>query len=77
MSHRLDKEREDALQPKRIKYAVTQIEKLGFNIDDQTDTYIAFLFKGQRVTFFPYSGWFTGKTVKDGRGILNLLNQIK
>lgn len=39
-------------------------------------TTLQFTFRGSPVTLYPYSGWFTGKTVKDGRGIMNLLKQI-
>ena len=39
-------------------------------------TTLQFIFRGSPVTLYPYSGWFTGKTVKDGRGIHNLLKQI-
>lgn len=77
MSNRLDKEREALLQPKRIVYAIEQIEKLGYEIIFKCDTRIDFEFKGQRVQFYPYSGWHSGASIKDGRGIKKLLNQIK
>ena len=51
-----------------------------YNIDraKQTLEYLRARFsKGERVMVYPYTGWFTGKTVKDGRGINNLLKQIK
>ena len=41
-----------------------------------TDKMIEFEYKGQPVKYFPYSGWATGKTIKDGRGLKNLIKQI-
>ncbi len=75
MSNRLDKERETELQPKRMEYACSKIAELGFKyIADNTK--VCFQYKGHQVTFFPYSGWHTGKSIKDGRGLQNLLKQI-
>jgi len=77
MSNRLDKEREAALQPERIEHAVKKITELGFEIIYRDETRIDFMFKGSKIQFYPYSGWHTGATIKDGRGINNLLSQIK
>lgn len=77
MSNRLDKEREQRLQPERMDYAVKEIEKLGYAITYRDKTRIQFGFMDSYVTLFPYSGWHTGKTIKDGRGIEKLLTQIK
>jgi hypothetical protein len=35
------------------------------------------MFKNELVKFFPYSGWHTGKSIVDGRGIKKLLAQLK
>jgi hypothetical protein len=77
MSNRLDKEREKELQPQRLEYAKKRITELGYQITFEVDTRIDFIFKGETVKFFPYSGWHTGKSIVDGRGINNLLKQIK
>lgn len=74
---RLNQERQAELEPKRVQYAKDQIIKLGYSITCETDKRIEFMFKGSKVVLYPYSGWFTGKTVKDGRGIDLLLKQIK
>lgn len=74
---RLDIERQGELQPKRMEYAKEQITKLGYKIEYETETEIAFLYEGKVVKLFPYSGWHTGQTIKDGRGISKLLRQIK
>lgn len=74
---RLDKEREQRLQPKRVEYAKDKIKELGFEITFESSTRIEFVFKGSVVRVYPYSGWHTGASIKDGRGIENLLEQIK
>lgn len=77
MSGRLDKERQAAEEPRRIEYAKAELQKLGYEITFECDTRIEFIFRGETVKLFPYSGWFTGKSIKDGRGIQNLLTQLK
>lgn len=42
-----------------------------------TDKMIEFEYKGHSIKYFPYSGWATGKTIKDGRGLNNLIKQLK
>ena len=74
---RLDIERQKELEPKRLAYAKEQITALGFEILYEDEKEIRFRFKGEVVKFFPYTGWATGKTIKDGRGLNNLLKQIK
>lgn len=74
---RLDIERQLRLEPQRIEYAVSRIEALGYPITERDNVKIKFLFKGKSVTFYPYSGWATGSTIKDGRGLWRLLKQIE
>jgi len=77
MSNRLDQEREKRLQPKRMAVAKLELNRLGFEIYNQTETSFNFDFKGNKITYFPYSGWHSGKAIKDGRGLQNLLKQLK
>lgn len=77
MSNRLNQEREKLLQPKRIASGISELGQLGLEIISTDDTKIVFIFKGHKVQFFPYSGWRSGKTIKDGRGLQNLLKQLK
>lgn len=69
-------ERQQELEPKRMEYAKQQITAKGYSIINETDTCIKFVFKNKIISFFPYSGWHTGATITDGRGIKKLLNQI-
>lgn len=77
MSNRLDKDREAKLQPIRLAKAIEELNALGFYIVDITATTLKFYYKDEMVTYYPYSGWAAGKSIKDGRGLENLLKQLK
>lgn len=77
MANRLDTDRQKELEPKRIAFAQSQINAAGYTTIILTDGCIEFTFKEHTVKFFAYSGWATGKTIKDGRGLENLLKQIR
>lgn len=77
MSNRLDKQRESKLQPVRYEIAVDKLTALGYEVYKVSTTYLTFWHKGHPITFYPYSGWFTGKLITDGRGLENLLKQLK
>ncbi len=74
---RLNKERQSQLEPERMANAKKQIEDLGFEIIVEKQTSLTFMYNNEYVTIFPYSGWHTGKSIKDGRGLDNLLKQLK
>ncbi len=74
---RLNKEKEQKLQPKRIQYAIDELKKLEIEVFNITSTSIQFTHKKETITFYPYSGWHTGKSIVDGRGVEKLLKQIK
>lgn len=76
MSNRLNQEREKKLQPKRIRIAIHKLSELGILLDEVDDTKIVFHFNCEKITFYPYSGWHTGKSIQDGRGLDNLLKQL-
>ncbi len=74
---RLNTERQDKLEPLRFAVAKQKIIDLGYVITTEDKTELNFEFNGFNVKFFPYSGWHTGKSIIDGRGLQKLLNQIK
>jgi len=74
---RLDTDKQKEIEPKRMLYAMERIKALGYEITHETDTWFTFAFKGWPVKMFPYSGWHTGRTIQDGRGLQKLLDQIK
>lgn len=73
---RQDIERQNELEPKRIQYARQRIEALGYEVISMGKTKLIFTFKSKIVHFFPYSGWHSGASIKDGRGLENLLQQL-
>lgn len=73
---RLDKDRQAELEPKRIEYAAQKISELGY-ITEIKGKCILFQFNGYTVSFWPYSGWHSGKSIDQGRGLNNLLKQIR
>lgn len=74
---RLDIERQNKLEPIRLRTAINEIQKLGLTILNCTDKMIEFKYKGSNIKYYPYSGWATGKTIQDGRGLKNLIKQLK
>lgn len=74
---RLDIERQNKLEPKRINETIEVIKSLDIEVYNVTKTSFQFQYNGSPITFFPYSGWHTGKTINDGRGFYKLLKQIK
>jgi len=77
MSNRLDQQRQKELEPERMDYAIKKLTKLGFAVTPISSVRLSFEYKGETVNFWPYSGWASGKSIKDGRGIKDLLNQVK
>ena len=73
---RLDIERQKRLEPKRVQRAIDELNKRGIKAQLVTDNTVQFFFKGKRVTYFPYSGWHTGKSINDGRGFNHLFDQL-
>lgn len=63
-------------QAKRLAYCKKELITHGIEIIAETETCLEFMWKGERVKIYPYSGWHTGKTIRDGRGIKNLLIQL-
>lgn len=74
---RLNIERQIELEPQRMEYVKAQILALGYEVSEHDGNELRFYHKGKIVKFFPYSGWATGATIKDGRGLRKLLNQLK
>lgn len=74
---RLDIDRQNRLEPKRMAEAKKQIEQLGYSVEVFGKTKLSFTFRGNTINYFPYSGWHSGKGIKDGRGLSKLISQIK
>lgn len=64
-------------EPGRWEYVLKVLREKGYTpVEDPENKCIRFSFNGNTVTVWPYTGWFSGKGVKDGRGIKKLLKQI-
>lgn len=64
-------------EPGRWEYVVKVLKERSYEpIEDKENKCIRFSFRGSTITVWPYKGWFSGKGVKDGRGIAKLLKQI-
>lgn len=73
---RINKEREQALQPQRMRSTKDKLIGMGFNIAYEDETRLEFIFNNERVSFWPYSVWHSGKSIKSGRGFSRLLRQL-
>ncbi len=72
------RERQELLEPNRIDIAMQTLTNLGFEPKyEQDNRCVWFIFQGKVIKYYPYTGWATGKTIKDGRGLRNLLKQLK
>ena len=76
MSNRLNQEREERLQPVRLERGLKLLRINGLEPHYVSSTEIRFNFKGNEIKYFPYSGWHSGKGIKDGRGFNHLKKQI-
>jgi hypothetical protein len=65
---RLDQERQNRLAPKRLGTTKILLEQMGYKVDIMGNTTLVFFHNNHKVMFYPYSGWHTGKSIKDGRG---------
>ena len=74
---RLDQQRQDELEPRRIETTRNKLIELGHNVTEVNDKNIVFIANGVTVIFWPYSGWFSGKKpVGSGRGFGKLLKAL-
>jgi hypothetical protein len=74
---RLDTDRQKELEPKRMDIAIEKLAELNISATRISDSELEFEWKGNMIKYWPYSGWHTGKGIKDGRGLQNLLKQLK
>ncbi len=64
-------------EPSRWQYILRGLKEKGYDPqEDKENRCIRFLFHGNTITVWPYTGWFSGKGIKDGRGAKKLYQQI-
>jgi len=74
---RLDQQRQDDLEPKRIASTQKRLEDMGCHIVNTDNSRITFIHNKITVMFYPYSGWFSAKKpICSGRGFRKLLKQL-
>ena len=61
----------------KFEYAEMCILDTGCDIIRKDESKIVFLYNYQTIFYYPFKEWATGKGIKDGRGLNNLLKQIK
>lgn len=67
----------NAIAHDRMEYCLQKlVETPGVSKIEHNNKRIDFLFNGNKIQMFPYTGWHTGKGIVDGRGINNLLKQL-
>lgn len=74
---RLNIERQKELEPKRIEFAKTHLQAIGVNDFEENNTSLKFKFKDVVITFYPYSGYFSGKGIQAARGLMELISKLK
>lgn len=65
------------LTKRRSMYALEKLSQKQVHIDTVDEKKIVIIHRNKKIVLYPFTGWFTGKTIKDGRGIENLLSQLK
>lgn len=73
---RLNEQRQKKMEPMFYAYAKNLIEHKGYIITKEEKTYFEFTYNDSTVRLFPYSGWHSGKSIEDGRGLQKLLDQL-
>jgi hypothetical protein len=59
-----------------METAVAELRRRGYKIKHAGTNALLFEHAGRTVQFWPYSGWHSGATIKDGRGLQKLLDQL-
>ena len=70
------RQREAILTPSRMEFAVDKLVEAGHHVvlNPQNNKVIII---DDRIQFWPFTGWFSGKGIGSGRGIHVLLRKLK
>ena len=64
-------------EPGRREFVISELRRRGYSPEWDADAKaVRFTHNGNTITVWPYKGFFSGKGVKDGRGIRKLLKQL-
>lgn len=65
-------------EPGRIEYDRAQLEDMGYEVHlSECGKMLYFTHRNATIRLWPYTGWFSGKTVIDDRGVDILLEQLR
>lgn len=65
-------------EPSRTEYARQLIENLGYKTEyDSVNKCLTFQLNSNIIKMYPFTGWFTGRGIGDGRGIHNLIRKLE
>lgn len=76
LNKKIKKENREAKQPIMMMAAIEALTGLGIETTNHGD-HITFNYQGETVTYWPFTGWASGKSIKDGRGLIKLLKQLQ
>lgn len=69
-------QRRKLLEDFRINNAKKLLKAAGIVYTTPNPSKIQIMFNDEPISFWPYTGWHSGKSIEAGRGIENLLKQI-
>lgn len=72
----VSKDRRNKFESSRMKFAMKTLEDIGYETTEVNHQSFTINVDGNTVRVFPYTGWFSGKGIKDGRGIQYLKKQL-
>lgn len=64
------------IQADKMEFICDVLDVLDLDIVDKSPHTVSFLFKGYVVKYNPLKEWASGRTIKDGRGVKNLIKQL-
>ena len=72
------KRRRARREPGRMDWTRQQLEDMGYAVThDPAQRVLMFEYKNSTIRLWPYTGWFSGRPIVDGRGFENLVKQLR
>lgn len=72
----IKQERRNNLEPTRFEYATDHLMDAGHTVAKNPKDDKSLVVNGY-ITFWPYTGWYSGKGIGSGRGIHNLIKKLE
>lgn len=68
-------ERRNSIEPSRLEYATDKLMQAGHSVGLNPKDHKSIIVNGY-ITFWPFTGWYSGKGIGSGRGIHNLIKNL-